>query len=839
MSSFPVLPLPAQKSGPSMSTWMADLVKRWPSMSDAEKLQYVTEAGEMVGGTVGAAMGGGYASIPAAGAGAMVGNDLANIVAPAIGIKRPTPTGMERMGELAKTFAVNAAGEGIFGKAIPAASAALPRSVKQLPLRVAGASPAAIDAVQPSTAATAVKNYIRNLSQPTKEAQVIQKLADKYGVTLDLGQSTGLPLYQMMGNLMARSPWSSNKIMGSRQAQYKQFENAIEKYLDSYHKGQVSLEDFARLADETMSSAKNSFNERVASGAAAAGKQLSPVPVSDVQTGRALQAGRKANVDAVQSWSRKAYGDIDAKYGDIEVDMMPLGVKSREVLREELAPGKLREVFPSSAVDLLESTNLKPSSENVPLAERMYAEMNNLPTPVGERTPPTVSLKQAMNARSELLKTASSIQDPKYQRQAYLLAEAIDDSIRESLGKTPGAEKVYGKIKAVNDQYRKYMERTRAPRTDGSPGNPISEDIHKSTFPEDLPSSVTKTPTRTEMAVDVTRPGMVPSVEYPGGDPVQQLRRNRFDATLKEATVSDPATGSSRISPTSFSDALPEQGTAEALYGRQLPQVAGIGKPNLVNRERFLYNSPVGMPRENSKSYFNAVFPPNSSGKELDQTMQFFQDAGRKPETQRAFGQQLFAKSETEIPSIGDDRYTNPRRLEKQITEYGETIPRVLGEQAPSQIKEYVDLGKGLTEAEHRFGNPSGTGRIMHAFQTVKDLLPTPDNLKNATAAKVWMQAKSALMTANRYNDPSKYGWMLEKPEKLLGVQHNPVLGAAGRYADLPPKPEADVAESPDFGEAVDIGSVAASPATEESPDFGEVVDIATVTAKPKPKRNP
>lgn len=816
MTAGPLIWLLEKMNGRKFDAKDMDLqqdLARLKALPDAEKIRLIDQFTEMGGGALGAVAGGGLASIPAAGAGAVLAKNLGRGAASLAGLRQTPTTAGEEVIEQAKTFGLNAGGEAL-GRAVPLAYNALPKAVKQLPLRAAAAAPAVVDSVQPSNVAGVARNAIRKIAEQTPEAKVLSELAKKHGVQLDFGQASGQPIIQLMGLTMARSPFSTNKIMKARQAQYKQYEDSIGKFLDSYHKGEISLEDFARMADSTISNAQKQFNQRVGAGTAAAAKQLNPTPVSDVEAGVGLRAGADANVDAVREWSRKAYGDIDAKYGNAQVDMTPLGRKAMDIL-QGMPPEQLQSIFPQSAVRLLKSAHVTPSIEDIPLADRMFAEMNNLPTPTGEKTPPVINLRQAMKVRSELLARASKMTGPTekpYQRQAYQLADAVNEAMEESLAATPGAEDVYGKVRAVNDQYRQYMEKLRAPLGPGKPGSTAAPLILGENIPERLPAQVSASPTMMQQTSAAVRPGMVPGSTN-AVDPTQLLRRNRFDSIVDKATIVDPATGYSRVSPTRFADALPEPGTAQALFGPQLTVVSGIGKPKLVAREQLLYNSPLAKNRDSAESVFNAAFPKRSFGGNVDDTLQLFKEAGKLPEAQRAFGQQLFAKSETQIPSIGDDRYTNPRTLEKNLFNYGETVPRVMGPQAPAALNEYVDLGKGLTEAEHRFGNPSGTGRMMHIMSTVQDMLPTPSNIRNKTAADVFMKARASMVGADRFTDPAKYSTLLDPPEKILGLGAYAGGGHAGRLAaQLPPKAES---VTPEFGVEVPEFGVP------EVPEFG------------------
>lgn len=812
---------------------VAEDIKRIKNLPDEEKLRLMDNAFETVGGGLGALAGGGTpASLAGAGAGAVLGRSASRLTGKAFGLKEQPRTAGEEATEIGTTFATNAIGEGV-GRAIPAAVALLPKKIKQLPLRAIGAPKATVDAVRESTATTAIKNKLRELSEQTPEAKTLSTLADKYGVELNWGQRSGQPWLQAIEVSLDRNPFTTGKVRAFRKKQYNQYEGQINNYLESLHKGEISLEDFARMTEGTFSDLQRQFNQRVGAGAQAASKQLNPAAVSDVEAGVGLRTGIDRNEAAVAKWAEREYGGIRKKYGMHQINMMPLGRQAQEILRD-VPPGQLQNIMPPSAMSIIRSANVKPSLEDIPLVEMEAARMNGWPTPTREKTPPLVSMTQAMKIISDLRQRAAKMTSPDmrpYQRNMYQLADAVTASMEESLGQVPGAEKAVANLKSVNAQYRQHMEKLRAPLSPGKPGSTAAPIIANTNVPEQIPAQVAASPTMLRQTGEAVTPGMA------GGptnavDPMQLLRRNRFDATTRAATITDPATGYNRLSPTRMSQEMPDPDMVQALYGRQAPQVSGLMKPGLVAREQLLYNSPLAKTRDSATSVFNTAFPKKGFGGNLDNTMAVFNEAGQVPQAKRAFGQELFTRSETPVPSVDDVRRVNPRTLEKKAGEYGETVPRVLGPTAPKRIQEFVDIGKGITGAEQQYGNPSGTGRFMQLMKVIGDVTSL-DNLNNPVKniGNVVGHAKAAMLTADRFTDPARHKWAFDPPEKLIGMGGAPsgTVGRVGLSLSGNYKPSSMPRED-DLGP--EVGEDSLGPVVENEDDLGPIV--STPVRKPK-----
>lgn len=802
-------------------------------LPDAEKIRLMDQAFEMVGGTAaGTGLGVttlGMGAIPAAGAGAVFGRSTSHLLAKGMGLKEtPQSVGQEVI-DTAKTFAANAAGEGI-GRVIPTAVTA-GRNV--------------------------VRNAIRTAVKPTPEGDALKVIADKYGVRLNLGQRSGRPFIQSLETVMDRSPFSTETIRSARKNQFNQYEGAINKWLHQLHSGKISTEEFARLAEDTLSGLQKQFSGRVGAGASAAAKQLSPKPVSNLEAGAALKAGLDANSDTVSKWADKAYSNLRAQHGGREIDVTPLGAAAQSLL-DEIPPGQLQNIFPPRALRLLNAANVKLSAESVvettpsvfdDIAKSQggvqYVHLDDKgkesvkriadsmglasrpPPVVTPATPPRISMSEAMQTRSELLKRASKSTDRNEQRYLYTLADSINDSMESSLSKTPGAEKAFKELQGLNSQYRGYMEKLRPPAGQGRPGSVAAATISHHPIPEQLPPQVSASETMIGQTRAAVSPETTRSIGGMGSDPMQSLRRNRFDSMVESATVVDPRTGYRRTSPTRFAEGLPDQTAMDALYGPQLPPVAGIGKPSLVDREQLLFNDPLPRAVEsasgNAMTTYNAAFPKHGFGGRVENTMDIFGEAGRVPQARRGFAEGLLEQSQSQNPTISDDIMLNPRRLERTTRSYGETVPKVLGPQNSATLDRLTTLGKGITETEHRLGNPSGTSRVAHVLGLAGKTLQGPKGWADLAAS-----AKAAGIGSKTFTDPSKYNWMLDPPEKLIPQFGSPVSGSIGRVGTLLALPPKEQSSEDDFGPVVDDQQL--GPVVDHEDEFGPIVNAPTQT---------
>lgn len=750
-----------------------DKLKKLP---DAEKIKLMDSVAELAGGTVGALSGGGLASIPAAGAGAVAGRNLVSRpIARAMGLKEEERTPGEELGDTAKVFAINAAGEGV-GRLIPAAA---------------------------KTVSTAVRNAIKGAVKPIPEAEVLAALAKRHGVELNLSQRSGRPWLQSAELVLDRSPFSSAKMKGFRQKQYGQFQDSINKYLDSLHAGEISMEDFARLAEDSVTGLQKKFNVRMATGADAAAKQLSAKPFSDIETAEVLKAGKAGNLDRVRTWANRSYGKLRGEHGNTEIDLTPFHESAKELLAP-IPEEAVRQLFPPRVLKLLETSSKQKSLPLSDVADRVakeylgkpYAALDQLEQQqvmeiagqVAKESAPQsakLSLSEAMRTRSELLEQARNLSGEKnsqYRRYLLELSDSLNTSMEESLANTPGKEKAYKELQGLNKQYRSYMEQLMPPRAPGQAGNIAAKTLNRSDIPEKLPEQLTASETMTRKTMEAVDPANTAATGVPPKnaiDPKQALRRNRFDATREEATLRDPATGESRLSPTAMAEELPEVGAVDALYGAQSPSVAGLAKPALVGREKILFQSPLSksVKSPDARRVFDAAFPKRGFGGEVQDTLDVMTEAGRLPETRRAYAEGILRQGEQRIPSIGDTKVTGPRKLENVVDQYGDTTKKVLGPRGEKKFQEFEDLGKGITEAEALRGNASGTAQMQQNIGLWKRLL-SPSEYPGLI--------KEGAVTAaagNRFTDPAKHNWMFDKPETLLGGADYPLSGATGRAA--------------------------------------------------------
>jgi hypothetical protein len=601
-----------------------------------------------------------------------------------------------------------------------------------------------------------------------------------------------------------------------RNEQYGQFQGAINKFLDGYHQGKVPLEEFARMAEDTFSGLRTNFNQRMASGADAAGKQLMAKPISDIETAEALKAGRYGNLNRVRAWSERAYGKIRGQHGNADIDLLPFHSKAEELL-SPIPVEEYGSIFPPSSMKLLKTAAQKKAVPMPDVAEKVAMESFGVPyagldqmsqqrvletagkvIAEAPQQSKSISLSEAMKVRSELLRRVRDLPSDKKEYKRYLLelSDSLNDSMERSLANTAGKEKAFKQLQSLNREYKGYMESLTPPRSPGKPGNIAAKALESADIPENLPGKLTSSETMARKTMEAVDPATAKLTGEPSSnaiDPKQALRRNRFDEMRERATLRDPATGQSRLSPTAFSEELPDEGVRDAIYGGQNPDVSGLGKPKLVDRERILFQSPLAnaVDKGSSKAVFDSAFPKRGFNGRIEDTMSVFNEAGRVPQAQRAYAEGILEQAEQRIPSISDTKVTGPRKFETVIDKYGETTEKVLGPDGVATFKDFEDLGKGMTEAEALRGNAPGTAQMVQNIGIGKRLL---DPREWPSLAK-----EGAIVAAagNRFTNPKKFNWMFEKPEKLIGTVDYPKSGLAGQVAshlpfDVPPPSRED-----------------------------------------------
>jgi hypothetical protein len=773
------------------------------ALPDAEKIRLMDNLFEMAGGSVGALAGQGLMSVPAAGAGAVAGrNLLSRPLARAMGLKEPEQSVGEELESTGKTFSLGAAGEGA-GKMVGAGIKALPQKVRQLPLRLMGANKATISAVPESTITTTAKNAVRKFSAQTPEAKILEGLAQKYNIPLDWGQRSGNPVIQSLGVAMKRMPGSAKKMADFNKGQFSQYQNAINGWMDQIHKSEITIDDFAALAENTLGRLRNELNTKVSTTAAATGKALSPQRVSDVEAGMGLQKGHASNLEAVSRWADGAYGRLRSQYGDAAIDITPLNARAN-ALKEEIPDLPLKNIFPAQAMKIIDAAAAGAANPGDALLNdiaksqtgKLFAHLDqpqqetvrkmaaSMGAPVAQQAP-TISFAEAMNARSTLLKRAAVVPDPAERRYMLDLADGINEAVEQSMSSTPAA----GELKRVNTKYRQFMEKLRPPSPNRE-GNVAAEVIGSNrTLPEQLPGQMTGSPSLVEKTVQATSPSTSGATF---ADPIPGLRRNRFDSMVDDATITDPATGSSRISPQRFSEKLPDRSISTPLYGSQLPSVESVGSPSFVASEQRVYGSPLSKAVDAGQSadrVYGAAFPKRGFGGNVEDTMRLFEEVGARPQAERGFAEGMLTRSETQMPTIGDIRATNPRTLERNLDAYGDTTEQALGPHKVGELRAISDLGKGITHAESQLGNPSGTSRVSYAMNLIPRVLKEPGT--------VYGEVKGAMLGAEKFTKPPD--WAFKPPQKVDYQMKSALPGIAMQGVSRLPQSSPAVQPEEDF----------------------------------------
>ncbi len=771
--------MPRPKQGEQLiPEWTRDPKAWWAKLTPAEKEQFLSNLGEAGGGTAGSIVGGGWMSIPGAGAGAVIGRNTALGIAKAVGVELPKRTGAEEAKVQLGTFARNATGEGV-GRALPFVARA---------------------------AKTGAGNAVRRAFQPTQAAKELKALADAAGIKLTLGQRSGNTWVQNIEVALERSPYASDKMRQKYLEQYRGFEKQLNDILDQYHAGSITPEDFARTARATLETARTKLNQRMEKAVSGAAKSLHPTPVSNLEAGVAQKEGLEANVDAIRQWADKEYNSIHKDARGAVVDMGPY-VQRASALIEGIPEGQLHNLLPPKTLNLVKAAQ-KASSQGTEsvmvmgesvspaqLKERfpdLYAEM------FGEAgVPVTVPFADAIQIRKQLLNLQRGMPreaNPIDKRVVGELASGIDEAMEKSLEGTPS----YERLRAVNAQFRELAQRTRPPAAKGKPGNRTAQTIYQSEKPEQLPGQIVKpgAVTTVRQSVEATSPRTVAGIADTAGmdEPLHQLRRNRMDAVVEDATVRDPATGQSHISPEAYGNALERTVgpvTAPELFGGRTASVTNVAKPKLVARERRLFKTPFAKAVDtgDSNRVMSEAFPRREPEAAKD-ALGLMSESGDSGKARRAFLENVVDESRTQNPIIGDERFVDPRKLERNLSRSGETADVVSGPTA-APIEDAVALGKGVTSENFLYQNASGTARGNEA-QRVKRHLYNP--LDWARAAKENVIDRAAARVATNPNAVES----LTAPLKPIPTAPGDMFqGAMGRIPfALRPLPQQDASAS-------------------------------------------
>lgn len=761
--------------------------KKWWEMSDAEKIAMLESSGELAGGTVGALAGGPTPmAIPGAGAGAVAGKNIANMVGRAAGLQQPKRTAGEEAVEQAKTFGVNAAGEGVGRAALPALKAA-----KQ------GAT-----------------NMVRKALQPDAERQVLVDLADKYNIPLNIAQRSGNTILAKFQGAIERLPFSSSVMRKAYREQYGKWLEGMNSVLDQVHKGAVTQEQFAELAEQGIKSLRGELNKTTTEAVERAAAQLHPVAVSKQTAGLAAKEKLGENQNTVRAWAKKAYGAIRDEGKGVEVDLTPMSEQAQEVLQTFPDMPLRNSVFDQSSMGKLRSaasiaSNGAEAETLDALAKSMGADSFSALNPklqemvrmqaAGEAKPTAVTLEQALNTRSRLLNLARGMNDSasaEKKRAIYSLIDGLDSSLEQSLGRTPETAALHQKLKDANAVYRSKMEALRPPQTYGKPGNEAAGRIAQTDLPENIPAQLAQSPTLAHGSQKALSNEIVSDIGKPSGPPaLPMLRRSIVDDAAQRSMV-DTGSGEMRMSPTRIAESMKQYGGN--LFGAPLPPPLRLNSPSaavqphgaawqppqllpdLAKQEGRLYGSPVARAIDSGSSNraMDAMFPAGAP-KTARASLDLMQEAGIRPQAQRAFGDSLLDRAKTESRALGDERFVNPRTLDRFQEDMRDTIPAVLGDDVADQFSKLNKVGRAITLDE--VFNTSGTAQALEALQAAK-------GIPSAMAAGALALGKYAAettgipyMTAKAFTDPN-LARRLTLPLKPINLKlGGPAQGAIGR----------------------------------------------------------
>lgn len=752
--------------------------KKWGEMSEQEKIAFIESIGEIAGGTAGALAGGGTPlSIPGAGAGAVAGKNLANMAARAAGLNQAPRTGTEELLAQAEAFALNATGEGA-GRVVPGVARAAKRGAENL--RAAFLAPDA-------------------------ERQILVDLADKYNIPLNIAQRSGSSVLALLQGALDRLPFASPVMRQTYKAQYGKWLDGMNSVLDQVHRGSVTQEQFAEIAENAIKQLRGNLNKTTTEAVEAAAAKLHPTPVSKQSAGAAAKEKLGENQNTVREWAKRTYGAIRDEGKGVNVDLTPMSEQATEVLQTFPDMPLQGSVFDPSAMGKLRSAaSLTSKGGDVEtldaLAKSMGADSFAALNPrlqdavrqqaAGEaKQGATVTLEQALNTRSRLLNLARGMNDAasaEKKRAVYSLIDGLDNSLEQSLAATPETAALHKRLKDANIVYRQKMEALRPPQTYGKPGNEAAGRITQTKLPEDIPTQLADSPTLSQGSQTALSNDIVADIGTPAGPPaLPMLRRSLMDDAAQRAIV-DTGTGDTRMSPTRVYSNLKRYGAD--LLGSPVPRPV---TPQMIGREGLIHNSNISRAIDSGASdrVLNTMFPsgaPNTAKVSLS----LMGEAGVKPQARRAFGDALLDRAKTESKALEDQRFVNPRTVSRYIEDMRETVPTVLGQNTAEQFGNLNQVGRAITRDE--ILNPSGTARALEALQAaggagtaVYGIVDPKENESRLTplAKYAALTVAAPYLTARAFSNPN-FARRLTLPPKPVSLQLGGTgAGLAGRLA--------------------------------------------------------
>jgi hypothetical protein len=726
---------------------------------------------ETVGGVVGGALGstlGPLGGIAGAGLGSAAGRGYSLLEDRLEYGEQPGQTAQGVMRELGESAMWGAGGEGL-GRLLPAAGRGL-------------------------------KNIAKRPFAQTPEAEVLSKLADKYGIPLNLAERSGKTWLRLAEVGLDRLPFATNTIRKARREQYKAWTDAVNGVLDDVHQGNVTLDEFAVKAEDAFAGLRETFNRTVDEKVAAAGTKIRPTPATPTEAGRALQRARKSNLAGLRAWANKEYGAIEGRFGDVGIPMADLsdGLQEISPAAEQLfAPkakntidaarrlsgepnpdyyGALQETAKAIGLNSIEELQQRVPQLYQKEVERLvsagvspisgggnipYSQVAELRTAVLESIARLSKQPNSadVNALYDVLNNLNSAVERGFERAAAGASGEAADALR---GATT-------RIKQANSTYRAEMRRLNPPRGAKDEGNIAAGLLNDTRInPDQIPSQIVNSKTMIEGAAAATSP-----------DAMAALQRSKFDDMVRGSTVEAPGS-EARVSPKNFRANVRKFLPMADLFERNAPDVAEIGGRDLAAREATLYSGqlPRAVDSGSGKTIISSAFPPKSPNR-VGRSLELFEEAGIKPEAQRAYLDNIVESGFKSDPSLGPDKYLSGEKFGEAMAKTGDTFSTVVGGEASGKLDDLADVGRSIRGAEKEFGNPSGTARSLELLGVAGAIATAP--FAPAAAAAAGGAGVVSNLAARAFTNPNLAKALTSAPRPVLPMLRRGPTSPTGR----------------------------------------------------------
>lgn len=772
IQSLPFVPRKNRRKKPLLDLGFPepDFEKDTTSRDERKNLRDMTyeTVGGIAGGAIGSALGP-LGSIAGSGLGSAAGRGMSMVEDQIEYGERPGQTAQDKMKEVGESALWGAMGESV-GRILPVA--------------VRGTA-----------------NLAKKAFSQTPEAKVLSQLADKYGIPLNLAERSGKTWLRLAEVGLDRLPFATNTIRKARRAQYKAWTDAVNGVLDEVHKGNVTPDEFAVKAEAAFADLRSAFNQTVDEKVAKTAATIRANPATKTEAGRALQNARQQNLDELRAWAKKEYGQIERQFGDVKVPVLSLSEGLQEIspAAESMFSPKARQAIATArnlaakenpkytaalqeTADAVGLGSIEELQQQVPAlyqkeVERLLAAGINPTEGSG-----TLPYAQAAELRTQILGSISRLSAQPNSADVRALYGLLDNlNTATEAGFEAAAKTATGdaqavlldaskRIKQTNATYRGEMRRLNPPRGAKDEGNIAAGVLNDTRInPDTIQDQIVNSPTMIEGAARATSP-----------EAMSALERSKFDELVRGATVENPADATQRVSPSSFRANIRKYLPMTKLFGVKAPDVAGIGASDLAGRELSLYKGqlPKAVDAGGGEAIISTAFPPRSP-KRVERSLGLFEEAGIKPEAQRAYLDRVLEGSHKGDPTLGSDKYISAEKFGEAMQKTGNTFSDVVGTDVAGKLEDLSEVGKTMRSAEKEFGNPSGTARaqqVLEAATTIGTGLIRPDLLPAVIGG-----GAMANMTARAFTNPAIVKGLTSGTRPLLPMLRRGPTSAAGR----------------------------------------------------------